>query len=78
VGNHVRADARCGHHALDLVFFADSSGVVHHVGIDAGGAMTVESPRTGEPVRIARCAVDMPASGATSDRSRIKLARDNG
>jgi cell wall-associated NlpC family hydrolase len=44
-----RSDLRRG----DLVFFADSSGVVHHVGIYAGGGMMVESPRTGEPVRIA-------------------------
>jgi cell wall-associated NlpC family hydrolase len=37
----------------DLVFFADSNGVVHHVGIYAGEGMMVESPRTGERVRVA-------------------------
>lgn len=44
-----RADLRRG----DLVFFAGSDGVIHHVGIYAGGGMMVESPRTGEAVRIA-------------------------
>lgn len=36
----------------DLVFFS-ANGVVHHVGIYAGGGMMVESPRTGETIRIA-------------------------
>jgi cell wall-associated NlpC family hydrolase len=43
-----RADLKLG----DLVFFAGSDGVVHHVGIYAGGGTMVESPRTGEAVRI--------------------------
>ena len=37
----------------DLVFFAGTDGVVHHVGIYAGGGQMIESPRTGEAVRIA-------------------------
>jgi gamma-D-glutamyl-L-lysine dipeptidyl-peptidase len=43
-----RSDLRLG----DLVFFAGASGQITHVGIYAGGGLMVESPRTGEPVRI--------------------------
>lgn len=43
-----RSDLKRG----DLVFFSDSNGVIHHVGIYAGGGMMVESPRTGETIRI--------------------------
>ena len=43
-----RSDLRPG----DLVFFSNANGVVHHVGIYAGGGMMVESPRTGETIRI--------------------------
>jgi NlpC/P60 family len=39
--------------AGDLVFFAgpDGAGAIHHVGIYIGGGMTIDSPRTGLPVR---------------------------
>jgi NlpC/P60 family len=37
---------------VSLVFFSNANGVVHHVGIYAGGGMMVESPRTGESIRI--------------------------
>ena len=43
-----RSDLKRG----DLVFFADSTGRIHHVGIYAGGGMMVESPRTGEAIRL--------------------------
>jgi cell wall-associated NlpC family hydrolase len=36
----------------DLVFFRDSTGDVHHVGISLGGKRFIEAPRTGENVRI--------------------------
>ena len=44
-----RRDLRLG----DLVFFAGADGTIHHVGIYAGGGTMIESPRTGEAVRIA-------------------------
>src|SRR6185503_12005349 len=42
------------HHLLpgDLVFFRDSTGYVHHVGMSLGGDRFIESPRTGLKVRI--------------------------
>jgi cell wall-associated NlpC family hydrolase len=43
-----RSDPRPG----DLVLFSNANGVVHHLGIYAGGGMMVESPRTGEAIRI--------------------------
>jgi NlpC/P60 family len=36
----------------DLVFFRDSTGDVHHVGISLGGDKFVESPHTGADVRV--------------------------
>jgi cell wall-associated NlpC family hydrolase len=36
----------------DLVFFRDSSGYVHHVGISLGGDKFVNAPHTGADVRI--------------------------
>ncbi len=36
----------------DLVFFRDSTGYVHHVGMSLGGDRFIESPRTGLEVRI--------------------------
>jgi hypothetical protein len=36
----------------DLVFFRDSTGYVHHVGISIGGDRFINAPRTGENVRI--------------------------
>lgn len=36
----------------DLVFFRDSSGSIHHVGIYAGRGRMIHSPRTGRPVEI--------------------------
>jgi gamma-D-glutamyl-L-lysine dipeptidyl-peptidase len=36
----------------DLVFFRDSAGAVHHVGLYAGGGRMIHAPRTGKPVRI--------------------------
>jgi cell wall-associated NlpC family hydrolase len=36
----------------DLVFFRDSTGDVHHVGISLGGSKFIEAPHTGEKVRI--------------------------
>jgi gamma-D-glutamyl-L-lysine dipeptidyl-peptidase len=44
-----RKDLKLG----DLVFFAGSDGTIHHVGIYAGNGTMIESPRTGEAVRIA-------------------------
>jgi cell wall-associated NlpC family hydrolase len=35
----------------DLVFFRNSSGSIHHVGIYAGGGRMIHSPRTGQPVQ---------------------------
>jgi hypothetical protein len=37
----------------DLVFFRDSSGDVHHVGMSLGGDRFIESPHTGDVVKIA-------------------------
>jgi len=36
----------------DLVFFRDSSGYVHHVGISIGGDKFINAPHTGDVVRI--------------------------
>jgi hypothetical protein len=36
----------------DLVFFRDSTGDVHHVGISLGGDRFVNAPHTGEDVRV--------------------------
>jgi cell wall-associated NlpC family hydrolase len=36
----------------DLVFFRDSTGDVHHVGISLGGSKFIEAPHTGADVRI--------------------------
>jgi len=36
----------------DLVFFRDSTGYVHHVGMSLGGDRFIEAPRTGLKVRI--------------------------
>jgi cell wall-associated NlpC family hydrolase len=35
----------------DLVFFRNSAGSIHHVGIYAGGGRMIHSPRTGQPVQ---------------------------
>ena len=37
----------------DLVFFRDSSGDVHHVGISLGGDKFINAPHTGDVVKIA-------------------------
>lgn len=37
----------------DLVFFKDSTGYIHHVGIYIGNDMMVHAPRTGDVVRVA-------------------------
>jgi cell wall-associated NlpC family hydrolase len=42
-----RADLRKG----DLVFFRNSAGALHHVGIYIGRGRMIHSPRTGEPVQ---------------------------
>jgi hypothetical protein len=39
--------------AGDLVFFRDSSGDVHHVGMSLGGDKFIEAPHTGDVVKIA-------------------------
>lgn len=65
-----RSDLKLG----DLVFFSDSNGVVRHVGIYAGGGMMVESPRTGETVRIRRSAAATPARGATAPLGALLVA----
>lgn len=49
---HGTAIARTALTQGDLVFFRSSSGVVHHVGIYAGGGTMIESPATGLAVRI--------------------------
>ncbi len=36
----------------DLVFFADSSGYIHHIGIYIGGGNMVHAPQTGDVVKI--------------------------
>ncbi len=36
----------------DVVFFADSSGYIHHIGIYIGGGKMVHSPHTGDVVKI--------------------------
>lgn len=36
----------------DLVFFRDSSGTLHHVGIYIGRGRMIHSPRTGQPVQV--------------------------
>ena len=36
----------------DLVFFRDSSGDVHHVGISLGGDKFINAPHTGDVVKI--------------------------
>ena len=41
-----RAALRAG----DLVFFRDSSGRIHHVGLFVGGGRMIHAPRTGSPV----------------------------
>ena len=41
-----KSDLRPG----DLVFFSDSSGYIHHVGIYVGGNIMLHAPRTGETV----------------------------
>jgi cell wall-associated NlpC family hydrolase len=38
----------------DVVFFADSSGYVHHEGIYIGNGQVVHAPQTGETVRLER------------------------
>ncbi len=37
----------------DLVFFRDSRGSLHHVGISLGGGRMIHSPRSGQPVQLA-------------------------
>jgi gamma-D-glutamyl-L-lysine dipeptidyl-peptidase len=48
-GTHVGRSALS---AGDLVFFRDSSGFIHHVGVYAGSGDMLESPYTGAAVRI--------------------------
>ena len=36
----------------DLVFFRNSSGAIHHVGVYAGRGRMIHSPRTGQPVQV--------------------------
>jgi gamma-D-glutamyl-L-lysine dipeptidyl-peptidase len=36
----------------DLVFFRNTSGAIHHVGIYAGRGRMIHSPRTGQPVQV--------------------------
>ena len=36
----------------DAVFFADSSGYVHHMGLYVGNGQFINAPRTGEDVKI--------------------------
>ena len=38
----------------DVVFFADSSGYVHHEGINIGGGMMIHAPQTGDVVKVQR------------------------
>jgi cell wall-associated NlpC family hydrolase len=38
----------------DVVFFADSSGYVHHEGIYIGGARMIHAPQTGDVVKVER------------------------
>ncbi len=51
MGKHVptKADLRRG----DLVFFRNSAGVLHHVGVYVGRGRMIHSPRTGERVQYA-------------------------
>jgi cell wall-associated NlpC family hydrolase len=36
----------------DLVFFRDSSGQIHHVGMYVGSGNMIHAPATGQPVRV--------------------------
>ena len=36
----------------DTVFFADSSGYIHHMGLYIGDGKMVHSPRTGDVIKI--------------------------
>lgn len=38
----------------DLVFFRNSSGSIHHVGVYIGRGRMIHSPRTGQPVQVSR------------------------
>ncbi len=51
LGRHVtrRVNLRRG----DLVFFRNSAGTLHHVGVYVGNGRMIHSPRTGEPVQYA-------------------------
>ena len=57
----------------DLVFFRNTSGSLHHVGIYAGRGRMIHSPRTGQPVQVSSDhqgdlgAGSSPAAGATSE-----------
>lgn len=47
-----RIASRSALRAGDLVFFRDSSGFIHHVGMYVGNGRMIESPASGLPVRI--------------------------
>ena len=36
----------------DAVFFADSSGYIHHMGLYIGGGKMLHAPRTGDVVKV--------------------------
>jgi cell wall-associated NlpC family hydrolase len=50
-GQGIRVRKRENLRGGDLVFFRNSSGYLHHVGIYAGHGRMIHSPRTGQPVQ---------------------------
>ena len=47
-----RVATRSALRAGDLVFFRDSAGAIHHVGLSIGGGKMIHAPSTGSSVRI--------------------------
>jgi gamma-D-glutamyl-L-lysine dipeptidyl-peptidase len=84
----IRVSSRSALQPGDLVFFQDSTGYIHHVGMYVGGGKMIHSPATGQPVRIAsiyaepylseyaggRRYVGMPANAAPA-MTRVRPAR---
>jgi hypothetical protein len=60
----------------DLVFFRDSSGDVHHVGISLGGDKFINAPHTGDVVRVASLKEPYYAQEFTGGRRFAKAAVD--
>jgi cell wall-associated NlpC family hydrolase len=63
--------------AGDLVFFRDSSGDVHHVGMSLGGDRFIQAPHTGDVVKISSLKEPYYAQQFTGGR-RFDLGADQG